>query len=122
MFKEIGVGEEGEKRIIVLSNSLAWAGGPDAASKSESAGLPRMEDLLSSGSLEEEEKFDGNLAHETAFLCYSSVSAARLDFWGSIPTNSGIHAGNHREAQGNYTTVAFIYLNANDHQPNPSRV
>ncbi|KAK0498257.1 AMP binding protein [Armillaria luteobubalina] len=77
MFKEIGVGEEGEKRIIVLSNSLAWAGGPDAASKPESAGLPRMEDLLSSGSLEKEEKFDGDLAHETAFLCYSSGTTGK---------------------------------------------
>ncbi len=72
MFEEIGVkADEADARIIILGKSLKWAGGPDAPRTSS---LLHMEDLLGIGSLEEEEKFDGDRAHETALLCYSSVS------------------------------------------------
>lgn len=73
MFEEIGVkADEADARIIILGKSLKWAGGPSAPRTSS---LLHMEDLLGIGSLEEEEKFDGDRAHETALLCYSSVSA-----------------------------------------------
>ncbi|PBK78482.1 AMP binding protein [Armillaria solidipes] len=75
MFEEIGVGaDEADARIIVLGKSLKWAGGPDAPRTSS---LLHMEDLLGIGSLEEEEKFDGERAHETALLCYSSGTTGK---------------------------------------------
>ncbi len=73
MFQEIGAGKDGDKRIVVLGNSLKWAGGPDAPRSPASASLIRLEDLLSLGSLQKEELFDGRDAHATAVLCYSSV-------------------------------------------------
>ncbi|KAK0441851.1 AMP binding protein [Armillaria borealis] len=75
MFEEIGVGaDEADARIIVLGKSLKWAGGPDVPRTSS---LLHMEDLLGIGSLEEEEKFDGERAHETALLCYSSGTTGK---------------------------------------------
>ncbi|KAG7448155.1 AMP binding protein [Guyanagaster necrorhizus] len=75
MFEEIGVGaDEATARIIVLGKSLKWAGGPDAPRTSS---LLHMEDLLRVGSLEEEVKFDGERAHETALLCYSSGTTGK---------------------------------------------
>ncbi|KAK0239832.1 AMP binding protein [Armillaria nabsnona] len=75
MFEEIGVkADEADARIIVLGKSLKWAGGPDAPRTSS---LLHMEDLLGIGSLEEEEKFDGDRAHETALLCYSSGTTGK---------------------------------------------
>lgn len=73
MFKELGLARsEIEKRIIVMSNDLQWAGGPKASSASEVAGLLRLEDFLQRGAMKEEEKFEGKQAHETVYLCYSS--------------------------------------------------
>ena len=63
---------QADRRIVVLGSSLDWAGGPIAARKPEAAGLAYMEELLKLGTLVEEEKFDGELAHETLYLCYSS--------------------------------------------------
>lgn len=74
MFKTIGVGSEGDKKILLFSNSLSWAGGPDTPRSPHTAGLLRIDDLLSLGQLKEEEKFEGDLAQETVLLCYSSVS------------------------------------------------
>ncbi|KAK0483969.1 AMP binding protein [Armillaria novae-zelandiae] len=75
MFEEVGVkGDEADARIIVLGKSLKWAGGPDAP---RTTPLLHMEDLLAFGSLEEEEKFDGERAHETALLCYSSGTTGK---------------------------------------------
>ncbi|KAK0196820.1 AMP binding protein [Armillaria mellea] len=75
MFEEIGVkGDEADARIIILGKSLKWAGGPDAPRTSS---LLHMEDLLGIGSLEEEENFDGERAHETALLCYSSGTTGK---------------------------------------------
>ncbi|KAF8908005.1 AMP binding protein [Mucidula mucida] len=77
MFQEIGAGKDGDKRIVVLGNSLKWAGGPDAPRSPASASLIRLEDLLSLGSLQKEELFDGRDAHATAVLCYSSGTTGK---------------------------------------------
>lgn len=61
-----------DRKIVVMGSSLGWAGGPIAARKPEAVGLVYMEDLLRLGTLVEEENFDGELAHETLYLCYSS--------------------------------------------------
>ncbi|KAK0503575.1 AMP binding protein [Armillaria luteobubalina] len=75
MFEEVGVqGDQADARIIVLGKGLKWAGGPDAPRTSS---LLHMEDLLGFGSLEEEEKFDGERALETALLCYSSGTTGK---------------------------------------------
>ncbi|KAJ7697607.1 AMP binding protein [Mycena rosella] len=55
MFTELGLSKaESDKRIIVLRNDLHWA----------AAGLVTMEDLLSRGTLEKEEQFEGAAANE----------------------------------------------------------
>lgn len=83
MFKEIGVDEkEASKRIIVLGAGLEWAGGPAASPKKSAASHLRMEDLLTMGTLAEEETFDGKDAHETAYLCYSSGKSFAKYFLG----------------------------------------
>ncbi|THU85047.1 AMP binding protein [Dendrothele bispora CBS 962.96] len=79
MFKGKGLSKaEADARIIVIRNGLSWAGGPDASAKPEEAGLLTLDELLKSkGSLKEEEKFEGKLAKETAFLCYSSGTTGK---------------------------------------------
>ncbi|KXN85310.1 putative 4-coumarate--CoA ligase 1 [Leucoagaricus sp. SymC.cos] len=76
-FQELGLGKEGEKRIVVLSQSLKWAGGPDAPRRPDAAGLQEIADLLGKGALQAEERFNGKDANETAYLCYSSVSIVK---------------------------------------------
>ncbi|KAJ7647638.1 AMP binding protein [Roridomyces roridus] len=66
-----------DKRIIVLGNDLRWAGGPSAPRSPAAAGLLKLEDLLGKGELKEEEKFEGDLAHETTYLCYSSGTTGK---------------------------------------------
>jgi 4-coumarate--CoA ligase len=63
---------EADKRIVVLSPSLKWAGGPDVPRSADSAHLTELADLLGKGSLLTEERFDGADANETVYLCYSS--------------------------------------------------
>jgi len=71
--KDLGVSEaEAGKRIIVMAESLQWAGGPSVPIKPELSGLLTVADLLKLGTLKQEEKFDGDLANETVYLCYSS--------------------------------------------------
>ncbi|KAK7444255.1 hypothetical protein VKT23_015265 [Stygiomarasmius scandens] len=79
MFKGVGVSKaEADSRIIIIRNELAWAGGPDAPANPAEAGLLTLDELLKSkGSLAAEEKFDGKLAKETAFLCYSSGTTGK---------------------------------------------
>ncbi|KAJ6582984.1 AMP binding protein [Mycena vulgaris] len=78
MFAELGLSEaESEKRIVVLGNDLRWAGGPTAPAAPGAAGLVTMEDLLSRGTLETEEKFDGSAERETVYLCYSSGTTGK---------------------------------------------
>lgn len=74
MFEHLSLSkQDGQNRIVVMSNDLRWAGGPDSTMKPEAAGLFRMEELLTRGTMAEEEKFEGKDAHETVYLCYSSV-------------------------------------------------
>ncbi|KAJ6576829.1 AMP binding protein [Mycena sp. CBHHK59/15] len=73
MFSEIGMTkDEADKRIIVLGNDLCWVGGPSMSPNPAAAGLARMEDLLGTGKLSQEEKFEDSLANETVYMCYSS--------------------------------------------------
>lgn len=74
MLSESGIGKkDADARIIVLGNDLRWAGGPSAPESPAAAGLLKMEDFLGKGELKQEEKFEGSMANETVYLCYSSV-------------------------------------------------
>ncbi|KAK1232165.1 hypothetical protein PQX77_004713 [Marasmius sp. AFHP31] len=79
MFKTMKIPtSEGNKRIILLSDGFAWAGGPAAPSRPEGQGLLKMDDLLTRGTLTREELFEGETAKsETAFLCYSSGTTGK---------------------------------------------
>ncbi|KAJ6557879.1 AMP binding protein [Mycena capillaripes] len=78
MFAALGVAKkEGDKRIVVVGPDLQWAGGPVAKRSADAAGLLTMEDLLKGGKLDQEERFDGELTHETAYLCYSSGTTGK---------------------------------------------
>lgn len=71
MLKGLGMSHaDAEKRVILTTQSFAWVGGP--ATQESSKGLITFEQLLSLGELPEEERFDGEAAHETVLLCYSS--------------------------------------------------
>ncbi|KIL68813.1 hypothetical protein M378DRAFT_70443 [Amanita muscaria Koide BX008] len=69
--------DQANKKIVVLGNTLEWAGGPAAPRSTDASGLLYMDDLLKLGILSEEEKFEGNLSHETVFLCYSSGTTGK---------------------------------------------
>ncbi|KAJ7060923.1 AMP binding protein [Mycena amicta] len=76
---ELGI-RDGDARIVVtVPGDLRWAGGPEPAAgmHPSAVGLLRMEDLLLSGRQAEEERFDGPLSDETAFLCYSSGTTGK---------------------------------------------
>lgn len=78
MFASLGISRgEGAKRIVVLGAGLKWAGGPDAPTNPASRGLVRIDDVLSLGALKEEENFDGEAAHETCYICYSSGTTGK---------------------------------------------
>ncbi|KAJ7149791.1 AMP binding protein [Mycena crocata] len=78
MFVELGFSKaEADQRIVVLGNDLHWAGGPAATLPPEASGLLTLADLLSHGTLKEEEKFDGAAAQETVYLCYSSGTTGK---------------------------------------------
>ncbi|TFK23931.1 AMP binding protein [Coprinopsis marcescibilis] len=73
MFKELGVpAQEARQRIIVLPNSVEWAGGPATPYCPEAKGLLTMEDLLQLGTLKAEEAFDGEQSNETVYVSYTS--------------------------------------------------
>jgi len=79
--KSLGLSKaEADQRIVVLTNDLQWAGGPSTSRRPEHARLLTVADLLKLGSLKEEEKFDGELANETVYLCYSSGSVYTPSF------------------------------------------
>lgn len=60
MFKHLGVQpSEVQKRIIVLTTSLQWAGGPDAPLSAPAKGFATLADFLQLGSLKEEVGDDG---------------------------------------------------------------
>lgn len=70
-FASLGINEaDAQKRTVVLSYASPEKGiekqlniGPQWA---------RLGDFLNKGKLDKEEDFSGDLAHETALLCYSS--------------------------------------------------
>lgn len=73
MFVSLGISAfEAARRIIVIGDSLEWAGGPSVPKLEAQKPFMPWEGLLNRGSLSEKEKFDGELAHETAYICYSS--------------------------------------------------
>ncbi|TCD66539.1 hypothetical protein EIP91_001260 [Steccherinum ochraceum] len=65
MFKNMGLSEsEVKKRIIIADYGMER--------EPHTKAFKNIVDLLGKGSLEEEEKFPGDLSNEVAFLCYSS--------------------------------------------------
>ncbi|KAG6891499.1 hypothetical protein C0992_005638 [Termitomyces sp. T32_za158] len=74
MFKLLGVSElEAQRRIVVLENGLEWAGGPPVSRSDAVRGFMTLVDLFNAGGkLDHEERFEGEQANETAYLCYSS--------------------------------------------------
>jgi 4-coumarate--CoA ligase len=72
--KSLGLSQqEANQRVIVMTDGLEWAGGPGATSiKPDLAHLIKLVDLLKLGTLEGEERFDGEQSVETVYLCYSS--------------------------------------------------
>ena len=79
--EQLGISRtQGLKRIIVLEAGLGWAGALVASRKPKVTQLLCMQDLLQQGSLDEEEKFEGQDCHETAYLCYSSGTTTSFFF------------------------------------------
>jgi hypothetical protein len=79
MFKDLGLSrKEAIGRLILLGSCLAWAGGPKSTDPKGLHEVLRMEELLQVGVLKQEELFDGDQAHETAMLCYSSGTTGKL--------------------------------------------
>jgi len=68
---------EADKKLILIPDSLDWLGGPSTPVKPEVANLTKVPELLTLGSLAREEKFDGQLANETVYLCYSSGTTGK---------------------------------------------
>ncbi|KAJ7359705.1 AMP binding protein [Mycena albidolilacea] len=78
MFSELGIPrDEGDRRTVVLGRDLRWAGGPAAPGLPGCRGLVTLPDLLVRGKLQREERFEGALAHETVYLCYSSGTTGK---------------------------------------------
>ncbi|KAJ6454454.1 AMP binding protein [Mycena vitilis] len=78
MFAELNLSKvDADKRMVVLGTDLRWAHGPAAKPIPEAAGLVTLEHLLSLGTLEKEETFEGAAAHETVYLCYSSGTTGK---------------------------------------------
>ncbi|KAJ7255024.1 AMP binding protein [Mycena haematopus] len=78
MFQELGIPRaEGDRQTVVMGRDLRWAGGPAAALRHECRGLVALAELLMLGKLEKEEQFEGALAHETTFICYSSGTTGK---------------------------------------------
>lgn len=73
MFKGLGfTPTEAAKKIIVIGDGLEWAGGPAAPKSERSEAFTSWEHLLTQGTLQVEENFDGALAQTTSYICYSS--------------------------------------------------
>ncbi|KAJ6467898.1 AMP binding protein [Mycena sanguinolenta] len=78
MFQELGISRsEADERTVLIGRDLRWAGGPMAALRPECHGLVTLPDLLVLGKLQKEEQFEGALAHETVFICYSSGTTGK---------------------------------------------
>ncbi|KAG5642121.1 hypothetical protein DXG03_003592 [Asterophora parasitica] len=68
---------EARARIIVIESSLEWAGGPALPRGVAAHGLKTFSELLKIGVNEQEERFDGEHANETVYLCYSSGTTGK---------------------------------------------
>ncbi|KAG6861156.1 hypothetical protein C0995_003165 [Termitomyces sp. Mi166 len=79
MFKLIGVPEhEARKRVVVMETGLEWAGGPPVPRVGAVKGLKTLAGLIGmGGKLDHEERFDGEQANETVYLCYSSGTTGK---------------------------------------------
>ncbi|KAG6920170.1 hypothetical protein DXG01_004938 [Tephrocybe rancida] len=70
--------EDARSRIVVLESGLEWAGGPPALRTAAVRGLRTLRELMETGGrMHEEERFDGPLADETVYLCYSSGTTGK---------------------------------------------
>ncbi|KAJ7912038.1 AMP binding protein [Mycena leptocephala] len=100
MFHELGIARhEVDRRIVVLGRDLRWAGGPTAALDPRCRGMLTLHDLLVRGKLEREEQFNGALARETVYLCYSS---------GTTGKPKGVEA-----THQNMTTIMDVMITSN---------
>lgn len=98
MLKSTGLSvKEADARIVILGADLTWAGGPSAPKVPEASGLLYTTDLLNRGTLPEEVKVEGDRAHETAYLCYSSGEPA--DYYGIHCSSLNFPPRHHRQAQ-----------------------
>lgn len=78
MFKDMGLSEtEVKKRVVVLTNSLHWTGRGYQRPSPSVRGFVTLGDMLGRGSFVNEERFDGKLANETVYMCYSSGTAGK---------------------------------------------
>ncbi|KAF7351415.1 4-coumarate--CoA ligase-like 7 [Mycena sanguinolenta] len=113
MFQQLGIAQdEGDRRTVVLGRDLRWAGGPAAALNPECWGLLTLPDLLSRGKLKKEEQFEGELAHETVYLCYSSGTTGKPKgvetTHQNMTTNLDIVRPFFLEVQGNGTVLSIL--------------
>jgi 4-coumarate--CoA ligase len=77
MFRLVGVPEkEAERRLVVVGRGVGWVNGM-MDSRNHGSVPTHWEELLTMGCLDEEVKFDGRHADETAFLCYSSGTTGK---------------------------------------------
>lgn len=73
MYHSCGVGAM--KRLIVIEEGVEWVNNLRAPKRGGE--VIRFEEMLEQGVLEWEEAFDGNLAHETVYMFYSSGTTGR---------------------------------------------
>ncbi|KAF8070775.1 AMP binding protein [Lyophyllum atratum] len=77
MFRGLAINEiEAKRRIVVIGTGLAWAGGP-AVEEQPLKDYVTLEDVLSLGTLKQEELFDGEASNETCYICYSSGTTGK---------------------------------------------
>lgn len=67
--KDLGISKQEAKKRIVLAE---WTQDESTKDSLKTTGFVHLMDLIGKGQLAEEEKFEGELAGETALLCYSS--------------------------------------------------
>lgn len=78
MFQSVGLTrEEAGNRIVVVGAGLGWIGGPDLSENSATRGFVQLDELLTTGTLSQEEMFQGDEAHQTCYICYSSGTTGK---------------------------------------------
>ncbi|KAA1470608.1 acetyl-CoA synthetase-like protein [Dentipellis sp. KUC8613] len=76
MLRLVGVGEDEARARVVVMSYEGRTGKPQGLS-GRLAQLVWLEELLGHGEKEREELFDGDLTHETLYLCYSSGTTGK---------------------------------------------